>query len=133
MSAKTTYPIARHVSAACWTLEKNDVWNVPDAPTNEVRFEIETRGPWQIVSKVRGLAMTDDGRVYGLRNLLDARQSGYDMNGKVSIAGRKYRAFTSSKLFQRPDGSLVDVGILYVCADGAMIAGETVVCQEVIS
>jgi hypothetical protein len=111
---------------AVWRLPKNDVWNVPDFPIAEVRFEIETKGPFGEISKVRGLAVSCDFvgqfptrvencRVYGIRALLNAHPSGYQMEGKVSLKGKKYRAFTSSVLFEREDGSLCSVAVLHVC------------------
>ena len=36
------------------------------------------------------------------------------MEGQVSLGGKKYSAFTSSQLFEREDGSLVDVGVIFV-------------------
>jgi hypothetical protein len=79
-------------------------------------FEIQTRGPWGTVSKIRGLAVekTDRGLiVHGKRSLDKARESGYDMEGRVNIQGKSYRAFTSSQLFL-VNGELVSVAILYV-------------------
>lgn len=92
----------------------NELWNIPDAPINEVRFDIETLGPWQVVSKVRGLAMTLDGKIFGMRNMRAPKESGYQLEGRVSVGGKKYRAFTSSTLFERDDGSLCDVATLVV-------------------
>jgi len=87
-----------------------------DVSGGESRFEIETRGPWHQVSSVRGLAVThfDDGVVvHGIRSLLNAHESGYDMEGRVSLGGKTYRAFTSSQLFL-VNRKLVNVAILYV-------------------
>ena len=101
-------------SPGAWTLSDNDVWSVPDG-LSEIRFEIETSGPWSIVKSLRGLAVTLDGKVFGMRRLIRPRESGYQMEGRVSIGGEKFRAFTSSTLFERPDRSLIDVGVLVVC------------------
>ncbi len=89
----------------------------PGIHNHERRFDIETRGPWNIISKVRGLAVrkTDQGiMVYGDGNLLSPRESGYQMEGYVSVDGRRVSAFTSSQLFRGPDGKLFDVAILYM-------------------
>jgi len=102
------------VYPGAWKLPHNDVWNVPD-DVHELRFEFETVGPWSIIRKLRGIAMTLDGKVFGERSLLNPKESGYQMEGQVSIEGKKYRAFTSSQLFERPDGSLCDVAMLVVC------------------
>ena len=109
----TTYTQATTAPGA-WTLAHNDVWSVPETG-GEIPFEYETQGPWQIVRKLRGLAVTLDGKVFGMRNLQRPRESGHQMEGRVSVGGKSYRAFTSSKLFERPDGSLIDVGALIVC------------------
>lgn len=52
--------------------------------------------------------------IYGIRQLLDIREDGYSLSGRVSVNGRKYRAFTSSALMQRPDGKLVNVAVLHL-------------------
>lgn len=97
------------------------------AAASDVRFEIETRGPWSIVSRVAGLAVEPiawggwDGkhatewRIYGKRSLAKPHSCGYDMEGTVSIAGESRRAFTSSALFELPDGRLINCATLYVC------------------
>ena len=110
---KKQYPMAKCLGGS-WTLEKNDVWNIPDG-VHEVRGEMETVGMWSICHHYSALAVDRDGYVYGIRSLSKPRESGYVLEGRVSIDGKSYRAFTSSKLFQRGDGSLCDVAILYVC------------------
>lgn len=93
----------------------------------EKRFEIESRGPWGICSKISGIATTatwksgpvhriqDTMTILGRRTMSNPRSMGYDMEGRVSVSGKRWRAFTSSNLFQLPDGKLVDVAILHVC------------------
>ena len=83
------------------------------------RFKLETRGPWQILTRLEGLAVehTPEGIiVHGVRSLLHPRESGYRTEGQISIRGKKRRAFTSSSLFL-VNGKLIDVGILYVCRE----------------
>lgn len=114
--AKTpkTYPQAKCLGGS-WSLEQNDVWNVP-AGREDVRGEMATSGGiMPTIYSYRALAMDQDGFVYGMKSLNNPRESGHDLEGKVRIDGKVYRAFTSSKLFERPDGSLCDVAILYVC------------------
>ena len=92
------------------------------------RFDTETRGPWQIAVRLRAPVATcywDKSRIYTVTRgfslladcgtMTDPRQSGYDMEGRVSVAGKKVRAFTSSQLFQLPDGSLRDCAIIFAC------------------
>ena len=95
----------------------------------EWRGEYETQGPWHTLSSYRALAVeqTDENLdtshyetyrttavIHGPRQLFNARESGYDLEGKVSINGEKLRAFTSTMMFE-VDGKLVDVAIIYVC------------------
>lgn len=56
--------------------------------------------------------------LHGVRTLTNVRESGYELEGRVSINGKKYRAFTSSELMQRPGGQLVSVGVLHICKNG---------------
>lgn len=110
-----------------WLLPDNDVWNIPP-DVDEVHFEIETTGyGWNLITSIRALVITCEfgdfsrplnGRVFGVRTLSNPRESGYSHEGRVSLGGRKYRAFTSSRLFERADGSLVDVAVLFVCIPG---------------
>ena len=53
--------------------------------------------------------------IYGVRTLSDIRESGYELEGRVSINWKKHRGFTSSQLFKLEDGKLVDVAIIFVC------------------
>jgi hypothetical protein len=50
---------------------------------------------------------------YGFRTLTGIRQGGYELEGRVSIGGRKYAAFTSSQLFELPDGRLIDIATIH--------------------
>jgi hypothetical protein len=108
--AKSALAIVRPGS---WRLPKNNIWNVPDG-TDSVPFEYKHFGPWSIVSSLRGIAVDRNGCVYGPRSLSQPKQMGHQMHGRVSIGGKQYPAWTSSQLFERPNGSLVDVGILWV-------------------
>ncbi len=101
---------ARHAGA--WRLAKNQIWNVP-SDTNKILFEIETRGEFVAV-KIRGLAATVDGKVFGVRTMGSPKVAGYFMAGQVSINGKKYKCFTGSRLFERPDKTLCDVDVLWV-------------------
>ena len=94
-----------------WKLPPNEVWNVPD-DVGEVRFDFDVGELGFGIRKVRGLAVDGDGNVYGIRTLHDAREDGYCMRGRVKVGGNRYWAFTSSVLFERPDGSLCNVGVL---------------------
>lgn len=102
-------------AGGAWTLKKNTIWNIPEPGIDEVRFEYKTEGPWHNVKSLSGLAVTLRGKVFGIRSLIAPREDGYNMKGRVSIGGKKYPAFTSSRLFEREDKSLCSVGVLVVC------------------
>lgn len=92
----------------------------------EKRGELKTRGPWNTICGYKALAITatrtpekygnscvDEYTLYGDRQLLDVRQSDYHLEGRVSLDGKKYRAFTSDVLFELPDSTLVSVAVIY--------------------
>ena len=58
-------------------------------------------------------------RVWGLRTMSLPTQLGYELEGKVSIQGKKRRAFTSSQLLAYTDNQgnkhLFNCAILYIC------------------
>ncbi len=103
-----------------------------DIKAGQQRGKLTTQGPWGIPVSYKALATTqiwEDSvpwdlspglpigslRVFGPRTLTGIRQDGHALEGRVSINGKSYRAFTSSQLFELPDGTLVDVAILHVC------------------
>ena len=98
--------------AGSWKLPRNNIWNVPDEPVNEVPFQYETQGPWGFIKALRGLVIDLNGCVYGMRSLSRPKQDGYVMRGYVSIGGKKHRVFTGTKLFERPDRTLCSVDVL---------------------
>lgn len=96
-----------------------------DIEAGEKRGELKTYGPWNIPISYKALCMsmvntypdfpsiTHNKTAYGIRTLTDIRQSGYELEGRVSIGGKKYSAFTSSQLFELPDGKLIDVAVIH--------------------
>jgi hypothetical protein len=125
MSDKTPVfePFEVFPDAGAWRLPEDAPWRIPD---DDEGFDVVNEGRWMgRVVKIRGLAITSfdfnevtstpaRGFVLGYRNLLDPKESGYQIEGRVSIGGKKYSAFTSSRIFERPDRSLCDVAVLYV-------------------
>ena len=98
--------------------------------SGEFRGELKTFGPWQIAISYRALCMStvytpkeharftaesETETVYGLRTLSDVHESGYALEGRVSVNGRKVRGFTSSQLFKLPDGRLINVDTIHAC------------------
>lgn len=88
-----------------WKLPQNDVWNVPERGYQIQAYD----GP-----KPRGVVVDRLGYVYGPRTMQEAKPDGYTAFGRVSVMGRKVRAFTSRQIFVRLDGSLVDVPVLCI-------------------
>lgn len=102
----------------------------------EMRGHLVSVGPWQIARTYTALCMSavwtpEDKRefssqresktVYGMRTLSACRSSGYQLEGRVSVNGRngrngrKVRGFTSSQLFELPDGKLINVATIHAC------------------
>ena len=92
---------------------------------DQQRGELKTFGVWNIpksfkalclssiFDKSKGYYVTLQTTVYGQRTLTNVRQGGYELEGYVSIRGKKYTAFTSSQLFEI-EGKLIDVAIIHV-------------------
>lgn len=130
MKTKQTEQIQYHASRVwpehAW---KTDMPFPPEViAAGEWRGESEHVGMWHILTKYRAIAMemtefdadkypgthAKTAIIYGVRSLEKPKQSGYDLEGYVSINGERLRAFTSSAMFE-VNGKLVDVAILYVC------------------
>ena len=97
-----------------------------DIAAGEKRGEMETRGPWGTISRYSAITEAKDftevfptktarARFWPARSLENPRESGYQLEGRVSIGGRKVRAFTASQLFELPDGRLIDVATIFAC------------------
>ena len=114
------------------TIDELKQWGIDqsDIDKGEFRGELKTIGPWNIPVSYRALAMANDydnksmftqilkTTVYGIRIMGNCRQSGYELEGYVSINGKKYSAFTSSQLFELPDGKLIDVATIHARVRG---------------
>lgn len=94
---------------------------------DDVRLEVKTRGLWQIPVSITGHVMEAEWteEKYGTRNVKtktfhgvrtagNLQQLGYEMEGRVSLNGKKVRVFTSHVLLQLPDKKLVRLGVLFV-------------------
>ena len=88
----------------------------------EKRLESVHSGPWSICRSLRGIVERAEFgeysrktwvEFYPARTMSNPRPCGYDMEGTISLAGRKSSAFTSSQLFELPDGRLVDCEIIF--------------------
>ena len=91
--------------------------------SGEMRGNMETRGPWCIISSYSAIVCHRNFPEIGSREdvtytfwprrkLSKARQSGYQLEGRVSIAGKSYSAFTANQLVEI-DGHLVDLATIF--------------------
>jgi hypothetical protein len=97
-----------------------------DITKDEMRGELKTRGVWSIPVSYKAIAASSkfgkkegsffdgclESSFYGIRTMSNIRQSGYELEGYVSINGKKYSCFTSSQLFE-VNGKLIDVAIIH--------------------
>jgi hypothetical protein len=89
---------------------------------DDIHGELKTIGDWNIPTSYRALAMSavfgeyskyESVTVYGMRTMTNCRQSGYQLEGYASINGKKYSCFTSSQLFEFPDGKLINIAVIH--------------------
>lgn len=98
-----------------WKLSKNEIWNIPEKPINEIRFQKEQLKNFAgTIVSITALVIDCNGKVYGIRKAREIKEDGYCCRGRVSVNGKKVKCFTASKLFEREDGSLCDVAVLWV-------------------
>lgn len=94
-----------------------------DLNKSQIRGEIKTRGPWNLPISYKALCISakyetkfitvcTEKTVYGMRTLSNVKQSGYELEGYVSIKGKKYPAFTSSQLFE-VEGNLINIAVIH--------------------
>ena len=95
-----------------------------DPTQDEQHGNMETRGPWNIPISFQAVCVSakyedlgyrtriTDKTVYGMRKMSDVRQCGYELEGRVSINGKKYTCFTSSQLFE-VEGKLINVSTIH--------------------
>lgn len=96
-----------------WKLEdtENTVWQVPD-DVDLVNFDYEISS-FGVLTSLKGIVIDDEGTIYGKRTLTDIKQDGYALFGRVSIGGKKHRAFTSNRIFEK-NGKLISVSVLHI-------------------
>lgn len=92
----------------------------------ERRGEMVTVGPWSICRSYKALVTTatwrpvpthdyvDEYTLHGDRTMTNPKPGGYELEGRVSIDGKKRSCFTSSILFELPDKRLIDVAVIHV-------------------
>ena len=83
----------------------------------DVRFRYSTTPYHGAIRELWGIAIEKTEHatlVHGWRKLSNPRESGYQIEGRVSVAGKRRRAFTSDLLLC-VNGHLCSVAKLYVC------------------
>jgi UDP-N-acetylmuramyl pentapeptide synthase len=107
------------------TKEQAEVLGI-DLTKDEIEGNLKTCGVWNVPVSYSAICVSGklgipEGRfvetflektVYGNRTMTNVRQSGYCLEGYVSIGGKKYSAFTSSELFE-VDGKLINVAVIH--------------------
>jgi len=90
----------------------------------EKRFDMTHRDAWHVCTSLAAIAEHSEygefsrvtrARFWPVRRMSNPRQNGHAMEGRVSIGGRKIPAFTSSQLFELPNGRLIDIATLHLC------------------
>jgi hypothetical protein len=94
-----------------------------DITKDEIRANYETYGPWNIIKSFEALCISNEydnstmftkiasTEIYGKRKLSNIKQSGYCLNGYVSVNGEKRKAYTSDILFD-VEGKLINVATI---------------------
>lgn len=97
-----------------------------DITKDEILGDLKTWGPWNIPISFKTIAVSAnygipeghftttciDKTVYGIRTMTNVRESGYCLEGYVSIKGKKYSCFSSSELFEI-NGKLINVSVIH--------------------
>lgn len=97
-----------------------------DIEAGEKRGESTHVGPWDIMKSYKAIVIAQDFddyygftkstrlRVWTPRTMMNIRPCGYDIEGWVSLGGKKVSCFSSSIMFETPDGRLVDCAAIFV-------------------
>jgi hypothetical protein len=95
-----------------------------DISQDVIRGEYETVGSWSIIRSFSALCITNEydktgmftkiasTSFFGKRTMSNPRNSGYHLEGRVSIGGKKYSAFTSDILIE-VEGKLISVATIH--------------------
>jgi len=107
------------------TPEQAAAIGITDITANSQCVDIETRGPWGVISQFKAISMganfSDHIKMtkvafFGPRKLLNPKPNNYQLEGRVSINGKKHSAFTSSQMFEI-NGHLIDVSVIFARMD----------------
>lgn len=89
----------------------------------EKRFQSAHVGPWSICRSITAIVEETEFHehratrkaFWPARKCGNPKSMGCDMEGTISLGGKRRHVFTSSQLFELPDGRLVDVATLHLC------------------
>ena len=88
---------------------------------DKISGKLKTVGMWQIPVSYRALRVSglrpNDLVVYGPGTLDKVQNLGYELEGRVRVAGKRVRGFTSSQFFQLPCGHFFEVAVIHCCLD----------------
>ena len=94
-----------------------------DINVAEIRGDMQTRGMWNVPVSYKAICIDTlyvniDGQIkptevtfFGTRTMTNIRQSGYNIEGYVSIKGKKYTCFDSSVMID-VNGKLINVACI---------------------
>jgi hypothetical protein len=113
-----------HESSIKMTKEQAEELKI-DISKDEIHGDLKTIGMWNIPVSFKAQCIDtlyeyDADRFgivpkevtfFGKRTMTNLRQSGYELEGWVSIGGKKYTAFTSSVLIE-VEGKLINVAVI---------------------
>lgn len=111
-----------HGSTIKLTEEQCNILGI-DINVDEIRGEMKTRGAWQLLVNYKamcidtryintgGIIKPNKVTFFGMRTMANIRQSGYNIEGYVSIKGKKYTCFDSSVLIE-VNGKLINVACI---------------------
>ena len=95
-----------------------------NAGLSDDRGELVTHGPWSIPVRFIAPAVSyvwgrhgfgvETITLYGRRSLSRPVESGYQLEGRVSVGGMSCRGFTGSQLWELPDGRLIETAVVHV-------------------
>lgn len=92
------------------------------------RGDLETRGPWSLPVRYSAPCITLHWEktpyntqvaavtLWGRRTMRDLRESGYQLEGRLSLGGLTVSGYTGGQMFQLPDGALLEAEVIHVRA-----------------
>ena len=89
-----------------------------DMEAYQKRGELKAHGVWNMPISYKAIVEHKDfdtGRVqvWSARTMYNVRQGGYELEGYISLGGKRYTCFTSSIMFEI-EGKLIDCACIFV-------------------